>query len=49
MNDWWGVNGHGYVNTDSQYYNREFSEEDFEAMLDTGIYWENAYIVFEQE
>ncbi|MBQ9136086.1 MAG: C39 family peptidase [Lachnospiraceae bacterium] len=40
---------HGYVNTDSQYYNRVLSEEDFEAMLDTGVYWKNAYIVFEQE
>ena len=38
----------GYVNADKQYYNRVLTENDFEAMLETGIYKKNTYIVLEQ-
>lgn len=38
-----------YVNADEQYYNRVLAESDFEAMLETGIYKKNTYIVLEQK
>ena len=38
-----------YVNADEQYYNRILAESDFEAMLETGIYKKNTYIVLEQK
>ena len=34
-----------YVNANEQYYNRVLSEGDFEAMLETGIFRKNTYIV----
>jgi len=37
-----------YVNADEQCYNRVLVESDFEAMLETGIYKKNTYIVFEK-
>lgn len=38
-----------YVNADEQHYNRILTESDFEAMLETGIFKKNTYIVLEED